>query len=73
MTVDAMRTYISETYNSDVIRGRHIQHMADDQVKAIYFSLIRRGTKPVKPNKKDKNHYEQLSFLSDILGGKQNA
>ena len=53
MTVDAMRTYISETYNSDVIRGRHIQHMADDQVKAIYFSLIRRGTKPVKPNKKD--------------------
>ena len=65
MTVDAMRTYIAETYNSDVIRGRHVKNMADDQVKAIYFSLKRRGTKPVK-KKSDKSHTEQLSIF-DIL------
>lgn len=72
MTVDAMRDYISETYNSTVIRGRNVCDMDDRQVKAIYFSLRNRGTKPVKKLGKKDIQAEQLNFF-DLLGGKQNA
>ena len=72
MTVDAMRSYISETYNSNVIRGRNVYDMHEDQVKAIYFSLRNRGTKPVKKLSKNDISCEQLNFF-DLIGGKQNA
>lgn len=72
MTVDAMRSYISETYNSNAIRGRNICDMDDRQVKAIYFSLRNRGTKPVKKLGKKDIQAEQLNFF-DLIGGKQNA
>ena len=72
MTVDAMRSYISETYNSNVIRGRNICDMDDRQVQAIYFSLRNRGTKPVKKIGKKDIQAEQLNFF-DLIGGKQNA
>lgn len=71
MTVDAMRNYISETYNSNTIRGRNICDMGDRQVIAIYKSIIRRGVKPVKPKKKDIS-CEQLNFFN-LLGGMQNG
>lgn len=72
MTVDAMRSYISETYNSNVIRGRNICDMDDRQVQAIYFSLRNRGVKPVKKLGKKDIQAEQLNFF-DLIGGKQNA
>lgn len=72
MTVDAMRSYIAETYDSNVIRGRNICDMHESQVKAIYFSLRNRGTKPVKKLSKKDIQSEQLNFF-DLLGGKQNA
>ena len=71
MTVDAMRNYISETYNSNTIRGRNICDMGDRQVIAIYKSIIQRGVKPVKPKKKD-IPCEQLNFFN-LLGGMQNG
>jgi len=71
MTVDAMRTYISDTYNTNVIRGRNICDMGDRQIIAIYKSIVKRGKKPVKPRKKDILG-EQLNFF-DLLGGRQNA
>ena len=72
MTDDAMRSYIVETYNSNTIRGRNVCDMNDDQVKAIYFSLRNRGTKPVKKLGKKDIQAEQLNFF-DLIGGKQNA
>lgn len=72
MTVDAMRSYIVETYNSNMIRGRNVCDMHDDQVKAIYFSLRNRGTKPVKKLGKKDIQAEQLNFFN-LLGGKQNV
>lgn len=75
MTVEAMRTYISDTYNSNVIRGRNICDMGDRQVIAIYRSIIRRGTKPVKTKKQKDIQTEQLNLfdLLDLLGGTQNG
>lgn len=72
MTVDAMRSYIVETYNSNTIRGRNVCDMDDRQVQAIYFSLRNRGTKPVKKLGKNDIQAEQLNFF-DLIGGKQNA
>ena len=71
MTVEAMRTYISDTYNSNTIRGRNICDMGDRQVIAIYRSIIKRGQKPVKPKQKDIMG-EQLNFFN-LLGGTQNG
>ena len=71
MTVEAMRTYISDTYNTNVIRGRNICDMGDRQVIAIYKSIVKRGYKPAKPRKKDILG-EQLNFF-DLIGGRQNA
>ncbi len=71
MTVEAMRTYISDTYNSNAIRGRNICDMDDRQVIAIYRSIIRRGVKPVKKARKE-IPCEQLNFF-DLLGGIQNG
>ena len=72
MTVDAMRSYIVETYNSNTIRGRNVCDMDDRKVQAIYFSLRNRGTKPVKKLGKKDIQVEQLNFF-DLIGGKQNA
>ena len=72
MTIDAMRCYISETYNSNVIRGRNICDMHEDQVKAIYFNLRNRGIKPVKKLGKKDIHAEQLNFF-DMMEEKKNA
>ena len=72
MTVDAMRCYIRETYNSDTIRGRNVCDMHENQVKAIYFSLRNRGVKPVKKLDKKDIQCEQLNFF-DLIGGNQNA
>lgn len=71
MTVDAMRTYISDTYNSPVVRGRNVCDMCDSQVIAIYNSLIRRGRQPVKKSRKD-IHCEQMNFF-ELIGGMQNG
>ena len=72
MTVDAMRSYIVETYNSNTIRGRNVHDMSDAQVRAIYISLRNRGIKPVKKLTKNDVQCEQLNFF-DLIGGKQNA
>lgn len=72
MTIDAMRSYIAETYNSNVIRGKNICNMHESQVRAIYLSLRNRGTKPVKKLTKNDIQCEQLNIF-DLMGGKQNA
>ena len=72
MTVEAMRTYISDTYNSKVIRGRNICDISDRQVIAIYHSIIRRNVKPVKKKNRNDISCEQLSIF-DFIGGNQNG
>lgn len=72
MTVEAMRNYISETYNSNTIRGRNICDMGDRQVIAIYKSIVSRGMRPVKTKNRKDVHCEQLNFFN-IIGGIQNG
>lgn len=68
MTVNAMRDYISKMYNSDKWRLR-VHRMEDDQVIAIYHTMIERNQQPPKNNGPK---VQQLTIY-DILGGKQNA
>lgn len=67
MTVNSMRNYISEMYNSDKWRLK-VRNMNDNQVIAIYHTMIERNQKPPKKEPKVK----QITIY-DILEGKQNA
>ena len=50
MTVEFMRNYISQMYNSDKWR-RRVQFMHDNQVIAIYKTMKQRNQQPPKKTK----------------------
>lgn len=70
MTVNSMREYVSKMYNSDKWRLR-VHGMDDNQVIAIYHTMIERGQKPPKKEKGPK--VQQLNMFDILREGKQNA
>lgn len=65
MTVNDMRAQLIQRY-SQTIHGQRVEFMPDDQVIAIYYSLIeRKDPKIGKPKKPEYEEVrcEQMSFL----------
>lgn len=63
MTVNCMREHIAQVYDSPRWKDRAMHLMPDNQVIAVYHTMLERGQLPVK--KKRKNHVscEQLSMF----------
>ena len=65
MTISDMRAQLIQRY-SPTIHGQRVDYMPDDQVIAIYYSLIeRKDPKIGKPKKPEYEEVrcEQMSFL----------
>ena len=59
MDVGAMRDYILKMYPGPKWTEK-VAHMKDDQVIAVYYSMKRKGQKPIsdKPNKRQLTIYD---------------
>lgn len=63
MTVEAMRNKIGDVYESDRWRLR-VRMMPDNQVIAIYRTMLNRGEfNPRKKKKKSKVLFQQISMF----------
>lgn len=61
MTVNDMRGALKHKYGN-IIRNRHIDYMPDNQVIAIYHSVIERKVSPERKVPKTKRLHEPVKY-----------
>lgn len=70
MSVERMREHVAAVYDSERWRNRVLHLMPDNQVIAIYHTMLERKQLRRRPRKKQAEpKYEQISIFDLLKGG----